>query len=106
VSRTSPSDLAVAFRSLDRRRREALGGADDAAPELQSSLQSVIAEAAAEVGVPAGADLAATSGAVAAAIERKPADAWDVAQLDRLRTLALRAGGLIREIATAVERSS
>jgi hypothetical protein len=43
---------------------------------------------------------------VAAAIERKPADAWDVAQLDRLRTLALRAGGLIREIATAVERSS
>jgi hypothetical protein len=104
MSRTSPGDLAVAFRSLDRRLREALRGEGEAAAsEPVRELRAVVASAASELGVAAHGDLADTGEAIASAIEHIPADAWDIARLDRLRALALEAGRLLRVVAAATE---
>ncbi len=103
MSPSSPRDLAVAFRSLNRRLREALGGRADAATAGDAGpvaeLHAIAASAATELGLPDQGDLAATGDAVAAAIERIPADGWDLPRLERLRALALQAGGLLRELA-------
>ncbi len=104
MSRTAPGDLAVAFRSLDRRLREALRGENEAAAsEPVVELRAVVASAAAELDVAVQGDLAATGAGVASAIEHIPADAWDIARLDRLRSLALEAGRLLRAVAAATE---
>ena len=64
-----------------------------------AELHAIAASAATELGLPDQGDLAATGDAVAAAIERIPADGWDLPRLERLRALALQAGGLLRELA-------
>jgi hypothetical protein len=101
---STPADLAVTFRSLDRRLREALDGGDTeraAAPLAQ--LRSVVGSAAAELGIhgidPNQGALGPTGDAIATQIERIPVDDWDDAQLDRLRALGLEAGRLLRSIA-------
>jgi hypothetical protein len=100
---STPADLAVTFRSLGRRLKEALDGADaETAAPLVAQLSSVVASAAAEIGVQGaglGDDLATTGSAIAARIDRIPADEWDGAQLDRLRGFGLEAGRLLRSIA-------
>jgi hypothetical protein len=94
MAKTSPRDLAVAFRSFPRRLHEALDEGDDV---LQSSaLAGVIGEAAHLVGASTGGDLATTASAVADRIEARPPDEWDTPTLDRLRQLALDAGRTLR----------
>ena len=103
---SSPADLAVTFRSIDRRLREAReareggDGGDEAFAVPLAELRAVVAAAAAELDVDVvGADLAAQCAAIASAIERVPAKEWDGARLDRLRSLGLDAGRLLRSIA-------
>jgi hypothetical protein len=109
----SPGDLAVAFRSFGRRLDEALAPAKDdpamadagspSARELAAELGAVVAAAARAVqGVTAVGDVRATGAAVADAIVATPADAWDDARLEQLRSLALDGGRLLRQIEQAV----
>ena len=98
MSASTPADLAVTFRSLDRRRREAIGDADPAAVSgLVAELQRHIDAAAAVIRSPADAS------AVAKAIEARPPDDWDETVLDELRRHALDAGAVLRRIAAAAE---
>ena len=93
MSKSTPADVAVAFRSLDRRRREAIDAADGApASGPLADLDREIAAAAALLGV---APAAAT---VAAAIAAKPTDDWDESVLDRLRQHATDAGTALRRV--------
>ena len=96
MTASTPSDLAVTFRSLARRQREALGDADPGAfGALVAELDAHVAAAAAALGTSGGAD------AVAAAIEGRQADEWDDATLATLRAEALAAGGTLRRLAEA-----
>jgi hypothetical protein len=98
---SSPSDLAVTFRSVDRRLREALEGEppnDDAAGPV-AELDRLVTTVAQDIGAAGGGSLHERGDAIAAAIERVPADHWDQAQLERLRAAALDAGRLLRQIA-------
>ena len=99
MSKSTPDDLAIAFRSLARRQREALGDADPSAfGDLDAELQRHVADAAAIVGTsPDGA-------AVAAAIESRRD--WDDAALAALQRSALDAGAVLRRLAAAVAESS
>lgn len=94
VSKSTPADVAVAFRSLARRRREALDAAEGAPlGDLEAALGLIVAAAADLVGaVPDPA-------AVAAAVDSRPAVEWDTATLDRLRALAVEAGTVVRDMA-------
>ncbi len=103
MTASAPADLAVAFRSLARRLKEALAPVDGdtsvAAPMLEE-LQRVVAKAAAVVRAEPSA------GAVADAIERRPPDSWIDSELDALRREALDAGRLLRAIQTAAEEAA
>jgi len=96
MASTTPADLATSFRSLGRRRREAIGDADAAsvAGDLDD-LQRHVDAAASALGAPADAD------AIAAAIESRRSDDWDEATLDALRGHALDAGAALRRVAAA-----
>lgn len=92
--KSSPDDLAVAFRSLARREREALDEAEGAPTgDLVDRLHQTIAQAATLLGA------APEPGAVADAIDARPGDEWDEPTLDSLRTLATAAGTTLRELA-------
>jgi len=105
VSETAPGDLAVAFRSLERRLREALeparGDRSVAAPMI-AELDQVVQDAARAIGAPPGS----SASAVAAAIDARPADAWQESELQALRGHALDAGRLLRAIAAAAEAAA
>lgn len=93
MSETAPSDLAVAFRSLPRRLREAADGVpDDVADEFVTEAHRHLADAALLMST------AADGEAVAAAIEAVAADRWDESILDSLRQSALGAGRAVRQI--------
>jgi hypothetical protein len=93
---STPDDLAVAFRSLVRRQKEAIGDADPRAlSELTAELQRHVDAAAAAVGS------AADGNAVAAAIESRRD--WDDATLRSLQQTALDAGAVLRRLAAAAE---
>ncbi len=96
MSASTPEDLAVAFQSLARRRREAIGDADPASlGGLAAELQRHVDAAAAALG---------TTGdptAVAAAIRARRSDDWDDTTLDTLRQQALDAGAVLRRMAAA-----
>ena len=101
---STPADLAVTFRSLGRRLREALDGGDpESAAAPLAQLRSVVGSTAAELGIhdidPHQDDLGAIGDAIAAQIDRTSLDDWDEAQLDRLRAHGLEAGRLLRSIA-------
>jgi len=103
MSETAPGDLAVAFRSIDRRLREALepvdGDRSKVAP-MGDELDQVVQQAASVVGS------APTGEAVAAAIDARSADSWKESELQALRQHALDVGRLLRAIATAAEAAA
>jgi hypothetical protein len=94
MTKTTPADLAVAFRSLVRRRDEALEAAKGApVGDLLAELDRIIGAAAAVVGS------APNPAAIATAIGARKIEAWDGDTLDQLRRLALDAGTIVRRIA-------
>ena len=105
---SSPADLAVTFRSIDRRLREALDGKppNDAAAVPAAELERLVTTVAQDVGAADGGTLHDRGEAIAAAIGKVPADHWDPAQLERLRSAALDAGRLLRTIAELTEQDS
>jgi hypothetical protein len=113
----SPSDLAVAFRSFGRRLDEAMAPAKEnpkladagspSARQLAAQLSAVVASAAGEVrGVTPTDDVHVTGAAVADAIARIPSEDWDDARLGRLRSLALEAGRILRQIEETVSAAA
>ena len=103
MSETAPADLAVAFRSLERRLREALepvdGDRSKVAPMI-AELDQVVQQAASVVGS------SADGASIAAAIDARRADSWQESELQALRQHALDAGRLLRAIATAAEAAA
>jgi hypothetical protein len=98
MSATTPADLAVTFRSLARRQREAVGDADPGAlAGLVAELDGHVAAAAAALGTSGDAE------AVARAIDARHADEWDDATLATLRDEGLAAGAVLRRLAAAAE---
>lgn len=96
MSRSTPADLAVAFRSLVRRRQQAIEAAEGAPVDaLLVELDGHVAAAAALVGAEAEAT------AVAAAIAARPAKEWDGDTLTALGEHATAAGSALRRIAEA-----
>ena len=101
MSDSTPADLAVAFRSLARRQREAMGDANPASfGGYVAELQSHVDTAAKTLGTSGDA------AAVAAAIEARHPDDWDDATLALLRTQALEAGSVLRRLAAAAGADS
>jgi hypothetical protein len=109
----SPGDLAVAFRSFGRRLDEAMAPTKDdpkraelgspSARELAAQLSAVVASAAREFrGITPTDDVHVTGAAIAEAISRTPSDDWSDDRLDRLRSIALEAGRILRQIDEAV----
>jgi hypothetical protein len=92
MPKTTPADLAVAFRSLSRRLREAVDAAESPPGSLVGELDALVAQAATLVGS------APDAAAVADAIEARPSSQWDIATLDTLRDLGVSAGSLLRRI--------
>src|SRR5580765_2512873 len=93
MPQSSPADLAVTFRSIARRLREARGDAPESAIAAQ--------EGQIDGHVRAAAGLLHTSAdaeSVAAAILDRPAEDWSDADLAALRTNALEIGKLLRDI--------
>jgi hypothetical protein len=98
VSGSSPADLAVTFRSLARRLREAIGDAPESSVSgLVGELRSHIEAAAAVLGTSPDAT------AVADAIQARRSEDWDNASLAALREHALAAGAVLRRIAATTE---
>lgn len=94
MSKTTPDDLVVAYRSIVRRRGEALDAAKEApVGSLLSELDRHVAAAAAVVGS------APDPGAIANSIASQPAREWDPATLEALRQHAVDAGSVLRRIA-------
>ena len=88
----------MAFRSLGRRLREAIGdGSESQVVGLVSELRGHVEAAAGLLGTSPDAD------AVADAIVARRADDWDEPTLDELRQHALGAGDVLRRIAAATE---
>lgn len=96
MSSTSPSDLAITFRSIPRRLREAQG--DTPAHLVQGPTATIGQHLAA-----AGRLLHTTDdpASIATAIEAVHADEWDQATLDQLRSIALELGSALRSVAAA-----
>ena len=98
MTASTPADLAVTFRSLARRSREAIGDAEPSAlGDVLAELQGHIERAAALVGSAPDAE------AVATAIESRRADEWEGVTLEGLRQEALDAGATLRRLAAAAE---
>src|SRR5688572_22361634 len=99
MSSASPSDLAVTFRSVPRRLREAQGdgppSADATGPA--GELQGLLAEAGRLV------RSSADPNSIADAIETVANDDWTDDVLGRLREIALDVGRLLRHIAALNE---
>ncbi len=99
MTSASPDDLAVTFRSVPRRLREAQGDtANEEFERLAIELNQLLSEAGRLLGT------TANPAHVADAIAATPADMWIEATLDRLREIALAMGHELRRIAAAGER--
>ncbi|MCY7300260.1 MAG: hypothetical protein LH616_13745 [Ilumatobacteraceae bacterium] len=99
MTSASPDDLAVTFRSVPRRLREAQGDSpNDEFDRLSAELNRLLGEASRLLGT------TADSVQVANEIASTPAGAWAGATLDRLREIALAMGHELRNIAVAGER--
>lgn len=105
MSDSSPSDLAVAFRSFPRRLKEALDATrDDADAHAVAQRQAQVverhlADAAAVLGLGGAGDAASVAAALADRIGSIHADRWDEGQLDALRRHALGIGAELRAMA-------
>ncbi len=101
MSSSSPSDLATTFRSIPRRVHEAQGDAPpQATAAATSDVQARIAAAASLMSAPSD------PGLLADAIENRPADQWNDADLDQLRSIALELGKLVRTIESLAESAA
>ncbi len=102
MSGSSPSDLAVAFRSIERRVGDALdpvaGDRSGVTAEL-GSVDRLVARAAGVLGT------ASTPAAVASELENRPADVWTQAELDEIREIGLDLGKAVRNVEQAAERA-
>ena len=90
MSSSSPADLAVTFRSIPRRLREAYG---DDQPAAGSDLASQLAAAGRLLGT------SPDPVAIATAIEARRPKEWDDATLEGLRQVGLEVGAELRRIA-------
>lgn len=100
MAKSTTTDIAVAFRSLDRRRREAIDAAAGAAVSGPlADLDRHIGAAATLLGV------APSASAVADAIDATPGDDWDEAVVDQLREHATGAGTALRHVVDAAPPS-
>ena len=98
MSASTPADLAVTFRSLDRRRREAIGDADPAAVSgLAAELQRHIDAAAAVI------DRRPTPTRWPRRSRPVPPTTGTRPRSTTLRRHALDAGAVLRRIAAAAE---
>ncbi|MCX6521881.1 MAG: hypothetical protein NTZ21_14585 [Actinobacteria bacterium] len=95
MSASSPADLALTFRSLTRRLREARGdlGAGIVAPQVAAIDRHLARAAHVMRSTPDPAS-------IADAIEAMPAAGWDD-ELAELRTIALELGRELRAVAAA-----
>lgn len=90
---SSPSDLAIAFRSFARRRREAVGDADPASVrDLTVALDQHVSAAAGALGT------SEDPAAIATELERRLPEQWEDSVLDVVRRHALEAGAVLRQI--------
>ena len=90
MSSSSPTDLAVTFRSIPRRLREAYG---DDQPAAGSDLAIQLGAAGRLLGT------SPDPSAIAGAIESVRPDEWDPSTLDGLRQIGLEVGAELRRIA-------
>lgn len=102
MTESSPADLAVAFRSFARRRREAVGDADpvaaaDLVADLDVELDAHIVAAAVLLDTSPRAD------DVAEELEQRPAGDWEESTLAELRRHAFAAAAVLRKIEQRVE---
>lgn len=95
MSSSSPADLAITFRSIPRRVREAYG---DDQPAGDGDLAGQLATAAQLLGT------IADPSAIGAAIDAIHPDQWDQDTLEQLRAVALDVGAQLRAIAAAHPR--
>ncbi len=101
MSKSTPADLTIAFRSLDRRRGDAVEAAEGVPVDaMLTDLDRHIAAAAILVGG------APSASGVADALTAKPAEDWDEATLDAVRDHATAAGTALRRIIEAGETSN
>ena len=92
MTASSPADLAVTYRGLPRRLAAALDDCEDASAWLgHERVGSVLVESAGLLGVEADPET------IAEVISARRAADWNQADLDRLRSLALQLGALVRE---------
>ncbi|MFT3854802.1 MAG: hypothetical protein QM733_19000 [Ilumatobacteraceae bacterium] len=89
MTSSSPADLAVTFRSIPRRLREAYG---DDQPASGSDLAAQLGAAARLLGTAAEPD------SIAAAIDARKPGEWDGPTLDDLRQISLDVGAELRRI--------
>jgi Pyruvate/2-oxoacid:ferredoxin oxidoreductase gamma subunit len=92
MSASAPSDLAVAFRSLPRRLKEAPG--DDAAPTAIATAEAAVSAAIGRAASVLGCSPSAES--VAAAILARKAREWTDADLAAIQQSANEAAAAIR----------
>lgn len=94
MSQSTPADLAIAFRSIPRRLREAGIGSVDPIDVTQTTavVDDVISATAKLMGCDATVD------AIAVAIERKPLAEWTDGQLHAVQAHATTAGTAVRAL--------
>jgi len=98
MSGSSPDDLAITFRSITRRWREAQGtAADEVVADPHRELSAALHTAGTVLGV------AADPESIADAIQHRPAAEWTDQLLDQLRGIALQVGALLRRAATLAD---
>ena len=101
MSKSSPRDLAVAFRSLARRLHDAHD--DDTPPEVSASASSEVRKAIAGAAAVLGS--AATAEGVADAVASRRNEQWTGADLDTIQKHADAAARAIRTVQDSSQRS-
>jgi GAF domain-containing protein len=94
MTESTPADLAIAFRSLPRRLREASIGEVD--PLDVNSTNATVNESIASAAHVLGCE--ATVEAIATTIERRRIADWSEGQLHTVQTIATTAGTAIRRL--------
>ena len=92
MSQSTPDDLAISFRSLPRRLREASIG--DVDPSDVTEASRLVNEAVAAAALTVGSSPTVES--LAAALQQRPLDEWTDAQLATVQGYATAAGTAIR----------
>ncbi|CAB4891867.1 unannotated protein [freshwater metagenome] len=94
MSKSTPADLAIAFRSLPRRLREATSPDTDPAARATAAtgVDTALGAAAIQMACASSAE------AVAAAIEQRHTIDWVSSDLDALQSLARQAAAAIRAL--------